>query len=456
MSEQRGQTAAVLQSRPEPATPGEWQFPDVRRTELSNGLGLATCHLPGQAVIELRLVVEGGARSDPAGLEGLTLVTGRALAESTARLDVDAFADTLETLGARIGSELHWDALVLAASAPRSRLTSLLELLAEVVTSPGFRTADVERVLRQRRDEATRMRQYPQARVSDAFNAALFAPGTRKAVGAGGSVDTLSAITPDAVAPHWAGLAQPERATLAVIGDLEGIDVPALVGESLSGWVSTGVSHEPPRPVEASTRGALSVVDLPGAVQTQLAVGLATDTVDVEQRPALRLAVHALGGHFNSTLMSELREHRGVTYGVSAGVDHSGGASMLAVQTAVQVDATAESVVEIIRQMREMAAAPDEAAIAQAADNLVRTGPTSYRSGAAVAAAVVRNTIEALPDDYDDRMRAAIAATTPSEAGAALSSILRDGLVVAAVGDASTVADKLAAAAGTEPVVEPV
>lgn len=445
---------ATLQPRPEPAPAAAWRFPTVERSTLPSGLGLATCHLPGQSVIEVRLTVEGGARSDPAGKEGLTTLTARALTEGTARLDGEAFADALETLGARMGAEVQWDASVVAASAPRSRLVPLLDMLAEAVTSPAFRTEDVERLLRQARDAAAKARQFPQQRVGEAFAAAAYAPGSRRALPPGGSVETLADLDAAMLAPHWAATARPDRATLVLVGDLDDLDVIGLAAGALGSWGATGPALDAPRPVEPSSAGALTIVDLPGAVQTQLLLGLAVERVAIEARPALRLAVHALGGHFNSLLMNELREHRGVTYGVNAMVDHAGGSTALLVGGAFQSDATIDSVVEILRQLREMAAAPDAEALAQAADNLVRTGPTSFRSAAAVAAAVVRNTVERLPDDYDDQQRAAVAATIPAEAGAALDAVLHDGLVVAAVADAASTAGKLAAALGREASVE--
>jgi predicted Zn-dependent peptidase len=451
---------ATLLPRPEPGPSGTWSFPAVTRTPLPNGLTVATCHLPGQAVIELRLIIDGGARSDPSGLEGLSLLTGRALVESTSRLGVDDFANEVESLGARIGSQVHWDATVVAASAPQSRLSQLLRLVAEVVLTPGFGDADVQRVVRSRQDEAVRSLQYPQARVGDTFNAAAFATGSRRAVNAGGSPASLAAIDPSSLASHWTGLAQSGGATtLAVVGDLAGVDVEALVASAFEGWAagsSAGAGAEP-APVEVSRRGALSVVDIPGAVQTQLVVGLAFDSIAVDERPALRVAVHALGGHFNSTLMNVLREERGVTYGVHASIDHAGGAGTLDVDGAVQADATAESVVEIVRQLQEATVRIDDVAIAHAVDNLVRTGPTSFRSGGAVAAAVVRNTIEGLPDDYDDRVREALAATTPADAAAGLAAVYRPGeVVVAAVGDASSIAAPLGEALGMTAEVEPV
>lgn len=448
---------AVLQPQPSPAPAARWRFPAVERSELPGGMRLALCHLPGQAVVEVRLVIDGGARSDPAGLEGLSAIVGRALVESTERLEVDGFAVAVESLGARIGSELHWDALVPGASCPRSRLGELFALLAEVVTTPGFREADVARVVRARVDEATRARRFPNARVGMAFAATAYAPGSRRAVSAAGSPESVGAITVDDVRAHWARLARPDASTLVVVGDLDGLDVAGMATEAFASWAAGPAPGDPPRPVEIASVGAARVVDLPDAVQTELAVGHVIPTVDLDERPALRVAVHAVGGHFNSLLNAELREHRGVTYGVRASVDHAGGSTQLVVGTAVQSDATADSVAEIVRQLRAATAGIDAEAIAHAVENLVRTGPTSYRSGAAVMSAVVRNTIEDLPDDHDDRMRDAIATTTPEQAAAALAAAVGEApLVVTAVGSAASMVDGLREATGLEPAVEPI
>lgn len=447
-------TTAHLQPRPAPADPGPWRFPDVERTTLANGLSVATCHLPGQAVVELRLTIRGGGRSDPSGYEGLTMLAARCLTEGPAGLDGDDFTDALETLGARIGTDLHWDASIVSASASRTRVADLLRLVADVVTRPAFRDDDLARLLRQGRDAATRGRQFPQQRASETFARAAFARGSRRALPIAGSVESLAAIETSMAARHWRAAARPDQATLHVVGDLTDLDPVALAEAAFGSWTPIGDPLPPAPPVEANGAAALEVVDIAGAPQAQLFVGMASESVDTERRPALRLAVHALGGHFNSLLMNELREHRGVTYGVNAGVDHTGGASTLAIGGAFQSEAAADSVLEIVRQLRELAALPPDDAIATAAENLVRTGPTSFRSAAAVAGALVRNTVEGLPDDHDDRVRAAVAATTPAEAAAALDGFLSDSLVIAAVGDAESLAGKVSAALGVEATVD--
>jgi len=444
-----------LLPRPAQAKPASWSFPALRRTALANDLTVLVCDLPDRPVIELHLVTGAGARRDPPGREGTALIAARALTEATHARSADDLAETVESIGANLAAAVMWDGLILSLSVPASRLRRGADLLGELVTSSRLAEGDIERLIRKRADELAVQRRYPEQRVTDAFGAACFQPGTRRATGIGGSQQSVAALDPDGVRAFWAGQAAPATATLVLVGDLTGVDVEALLGATLGGWETPATPSTGPVPDASPASGRRAVVvDAPGSVQAAIRMGHAGPPAPLADRAALEVATHCLGGYFSSRLNMLLREELGVTYGVRASIDHGGGATQLAVTTSVQLDAAGASVAAIGREMAAVAAGLSADEVARAAESLVRAAPTTYRSARAVAGAIVRNVTQGLPDGYDDGLRAAIAKVTPAAAADAFARhVAAENLVVAAVGDVSIV-QAVADATGVTPTVE--
>ena len=60
------------------------------------------------------------------------------------------------------------------------------------------------------------------------------------------------------------------------------------------------------------------VIDMPGVRQSSIAIGIPTITRNHPDYIPLRIAVVALGGYFGSRLMTNIREEKGLTYGIHA------------------------------------------------------------------------------------------------------------------------------------------
>lgn len=448
----------ALRPRPDRADPRPWSFPSFERSTLANGVTVLACHVPDRPVAEVRIVVDGGLRREPLDLPGLAGVACGAVVEGTEERTADEYALAVESLGARFAVNTDWNHLVGMLSAPASRLREALALGLEALTAPAFRDEDVARVVRNGIGALFTARQMPEDRLRHAFAAAAFMPSGRMAFPSRGTVATLGRVTPDAVRRFWTETMAPRACTVVVVGDLQGAGLDVAVEDTFGCWASTGSASGDVWPVDSPTseRG-VNVVDFPGTVQTMLTIGLAWERMPLEDRGALRVATHYLGGFFDSRLMTVLREEKNITYGASAGVSHFGSGSALNAGGSVQTDATVEAVTTMVDELGALAGndiEPDR--FARTVGNLVRTGPTSYTNAGAVASALARLVSEGLPDDYYDRVRQEMAATTAEQAAAAFSRYVdTDRLRVVAVGDASRIVDGLAGLGWGDVTVEP-
>ena len=92
--------AVVVAERPTHGEPRPFHFPTFERTELSNGLGLITVHLPGRALVSASLILPAGAVDEPPELGGATSLMARALTEGTKEHDAIGLTEAAERLGA--------------------------------------------------------------------------------------------------------------------------------------------------------------------------------------------------------------------------------------------------------------------------------------------------------------------------------------------------------------------
>lgn len=435
----------LLQPRPGLDDPRPWAFPQVERATLPNGIELLLCHVPDRDVIDVRLVVGGGAVDEPAGLEGLGLLVSRALAEGTTSRSGDTFVAAVEALGAGFDVEPEWHASIPRLSVPASHIVPALGLMAEAVAEPAFLDSDIERLVRMQIGETASRLQYPQTRAHTSFSAAAFAD-CRMAVGGEGTVESIGRITPEDVRAFWRDNVFPAGSTAVVVGDLTGLGIEDLMADTLGRWECEAPRQSKDRPEQRHrSRSQVRIVDFPGSVQTYLLIGEAAPPVPLADRAATRVALHYLGGFFSSRLTTRLREEKAITYGVGGSLEHRGSASVLRIETAVQADATAEAVADIVAEVDALASGNVEAATFDAAvDNLYRVAPIGFESGAAIASTLVRTILEDLPVDYFDDVREAMRTTTPAQASEAFTRYLGTSrLSVVAVGDASRIAEGL-------------
>ncbi|NEE57564.1 insulinase family protein, partial [Streptomyces sp. SID8455] len=85
-------------------------------------------------------------------------------------------------------------------------------------------------------------------------------------------------------------------ATAVIVGDLTGIDLDALLADTLGDWSGDAGQARPVPPITADDTGRVVIVDRPGAVQTQLLIGRIGADRHERVWPAQVLGTYCLGG----------------------------------------------------------------------------------------------------------------------------------------------------------------
>ena len=261
----------------------------------------------------LELRFRGGTSLDAEGARGATYLMTGLLEEGAGDLDARAYARALESLAASIDYDASDDDVSISARFLTENRDQAAAMLKLALTQPRFDPDAIERVRQQvllglRSDLAD-----PNDIASAAF--AKMAYGDHPYASDGkGTLESVAALTrDDLVAAHQGALAR-DRMFVGAVGDITAEELGVLLDDLLGDLPETGAPI--PGPATVSIEGGVTVVpfDTPQSVAIFGHVGYERDHPDFF--PAFVLNHILGGGGFESRLMTEVREKRGLTYGV--------------------------------------------------------------------------------------------------------------------------------------------
>lgn len=446
---------ATMEFHPQPQA-GEarpWAFPAPERGALDNGLTLLRCHRPGQQVVAVEILLAAPLEAEPQGLDGIATIMARAFTEGTDKHSAEEFAAELERCGATLDAHADHPGVRISLEVPVSRLPKALGLLADALRAPAFEDSEIERLVRNRLDEIPHETANPARRAAKELSRQLFPATSRMSRPRQGTEETVTAIDSAAVRAFYEKHVRPATATAVVVGDLTGVDLDALLADTLGAWTGSQAEARPVPPITANDTGRVIIVDRPGAVQTQLLIGrIGADRHD-RVWPAQVLGTYCLGGTLTSRLDRVLREEKGYTYGVRAfgqvlrSAPDGTGAAMLAISGSVDTPNTGPALDDLWKVLRTLAAEGlTDAERDIAVQNLVGVAPLKYETAGAVAGTLADQVEQHLPDDFQATLYQQLAATGTVEAtAAAVSAFPVDRLVTVLVGDAAQIEEPVRA-----------
>ena len=279
------------------------------------------------------------------------------------------------------------------------------------------------------------------------FARVTYDPETRFALPEAGEIATIHTFDRTIVESFHRERFAPMRACVIVVGAVDHDKTLAQIDESLGQWTGGSdaqIATNVDRPAETS---AAHLVDRAGAAQTELRLG----HVGIPRlHPDYFAAVvmnSVLGGLFSSRINLNLREKHGYTYGAFSAFDWRVQSGPFMISTAVQTDATAPAIREILSEIDRIREAPiSEEERTLAVNFLAGVFPIRYETTAAIAAGLAAMRIFRLPADYFETYRERILAVTAQDVMNAAQKLLHPAkLQILALGEAQAIQPQLAA-----------
>jgi len=445
-------------TRPQPGPAREYHFPSFERRTLDNGLTLLVAPAHSLPVVTVLAIVDAGAVSEPSGKEGVANLAALALNEGTPKYDGEALTEYLERLGTSVGGSAGWDSASLAMTVLRDNLENAFVHFAEVLVTPTFPVAAIERLKGERIAELMQIESEPRELADEKFDEYIYEVTSRFRLPLGGTRQSVNGLTRDDVAAFHASRYQPSATTLIVVGDVNMAEVETMVGGELGGWTGAVVPSSKANDKPVRTSRAVRIVRKEDAPQSEVRIGHVGVPRTHPDYFSITVMNAVMGGLFSSRINLNLREAHGYTYGASSSFDWRREAGPFVIGTAVASDVTVPAIQETLKEIDRMRTEPiSESELSLATSYLEGVFPIRYETTAAIAAALATLAIYGLPSDWYDSYRARMSAVTVDDVlAAARAYVHSDSLQIVIVGDAGAIREPLEALAfGPVDVVNP-
>lgn len=443
-------TGADRSQMPAPGAAPMAAFPEYETFTLSNGLKVVLAPRTGVPTVSMNLIVDAGSTVDPSGKNGLAQLAPAVMTNGTDSMDALQISDRLQMLGATLGGGSGVDSTTVSMTAIESRLQPSLDLYADVILNPAFRAEDFQRARTQQISGIQQANRNPGAIANKVMAAAIYGPENPYGRPASGSEATVGALTPaDAEAFHDAWF-RPDNATLVVVGDTTMAELQPMLERAFAGWRAPS-SPMPARfaaPIAAqSSAPRVLIVDRAGP-QSIITAGRLAPALDPSSEAAINTMNTAFGGSFTSRINMNLREDKHWSYGAGSGVRNARGPRLFITNAGVQSDKTAESLVEMQRELSGIVGGRPvtEAELAAHRANMILGMAGDWETNASVSGDLTQMVVYGLPADYYDTVAAGVAATTPESVTAAARAVVGDGPTVwVIVGDRAQIEPRIRA-----------
>lgn len=306
-------------------------MPELRQVTLDNGIRLSIADGCAHEVNRLTLMWDGGTAEVP--VQSVAPLTMQLMREGSASHSGEELAGVFDFNGSWIKgiAQTHTSALVIHSI--NSRMDAVLPLFAEMVAEPEF----PEQALSAQREALAGNVEIARTRVDNisqrAIRAMIF--GQDHPLSKDDTPDEIRRISRDEISAFH------ESVIGNVLPDmfLAGRITPAIEDAVNRSFGQLEYRREPmrlnivaPDPVAGS---AIRLIDHHGAKQSSVKIAIPVIGRDHPDYIDLRLAVIALGGYFGSRLMTNIREDKGLTYGINAGLYgyREGGVILIGAQT---------------------------------------------------------------------------------------------------------------------------
>lgn len=412
---------------------------------LENGLPVLAVSRPAASLQAVVLVIRGGSRLDGAAAGAASLMADL-LGKGTAGQDSSALVRRAALLGGELQASTTRDRLTLSIAVLPDRFAEATALLADVALRPTLDPAVFERLRGERIASVLLLEDDPTfvaERLADRF---VFGEGHPYGVSVLGTRRSLQSLSYEDVVAAYARLG-PRAAALVTVGPLSTDAARAAISPLFAAWHTAARPPPEPPALSPGPRPRLILVDRPAAPQSVVVVAEPSISRRHPDALAARVANKAIGGAFTSRINESLRERHGLSYGASSAFQLQAGPGAFVAQTAVQTDATARAVKELLGQLDHALTDPLSADELDKARALVAWDVAQgMETSAGAAAAFAEAWAQSLPDDELATFGRRLGALSSASVHRALRGALRpDARTVVVVGDAAAVEKDLGA-----------
>ncbi len=385
-------------------------------------------------LIAMTFSFRNGSIHDPAGKEGVSEFLTGMMDEGAGDILSAEFQQKRDELAFRMGFDSGADLFEGSFQTLSRNREASFDLLRLAITSPRFDAEPLERVRQQFLLSVQERQQDPQSIAFDSWMRQAL-PGDPYARPDEGTMESMAAITADDLQAAHRRIFTRSTLQVAVVGDIDAKTLGPLL-DHVFGGLPVGPPPDVLPDAVVAMGPKLEIIDrdIPQSVIVFGHEGIKRS--DPDFIPAYVMSEILGGGSFQTRLTDEIREKRGLTYGVSFGLSpmDRGGLYAGSLQTA---NASAAEALRLIREVLAKMAAegPTQKELDEAKTYLTGSYALRFTGNAAIANQLLGLQQQGLGIDYVTRRNGLIESVTLEDVKAQAKRLLHpDRLIVSVVG----------------------
>lgn len=438
-------TAKVDRSKePAPGGPESLKLPPLQKAKLSNGLNVVLAERHAAPVVNFTLMVDSGYSADPSTAPGTDSFEQRMLEEGTPTRDSLKIGEELESLSANFSATSNLDYSLVSLNTLKSTMDRSLDIYADLILHPSFPEKEFVRLKKERIAAIQREKVTPQFMALRVVPQLVYGKGHPYAVPftGTGTEASVNKMTREDLAKFHETWFKPNNATLLVVGDTTMDELKPKLEKLLVSWKPGDVPKKSIPEVAEPEKDVVYLIDRPGSGQSVIFGAQLAPPQNDPDAIALQLVNGIFGGTFSSRINMNLREDKHWSYGVRTVLPAARGQRPYISLSPVQTDKTKESMVELVKEYKNIAGAKpiSEEELKDEQSNATLALPGQFETVQQLSGAYGNILEYGLPEDYYNTFTQKALALTPDGANEiARKYIVPDHLVWVVVGDMSKV-----------------
>lgn len=335
---------------PQIQTVKEITLPKIEKAKLFNGIPVFSINVGTQEVIKIQLVFKAGIWFQNQALEAY--FTGQMLIEGSNKFSSAQIAEKLDDYGAFVHKKINRDNACIDIYSLSKHLEAVLDVVADIVKNPLFGQAELDRLREQEKQEFIVRNQKVKHIAQKQFAALLFGPN--HPYGASAIVEDYNAISPEKLKAFHKNYYGSGNCQIYISGRVNANSLELV--NRYFGKETWGTSIEQQfQPKEASTNSK-RIHYAPKENVLQSAIRMGKRSIGKEHKDYFSLSVVStlFGGYFGSRLMSNIREDKGYTYGIYAGISTQINDSSFSIASEVGADVAQKAIDEIRYELKRL------------------------------------------------------------------------------------------------------
>jgi len=278
----------------------------------------------------------------------LNMAVNTMLNDGTKTLTAAQIADKVDFYGAFLQVEYGYDHSMVVLYSLNKHLHHTLPVIKDIICNSIFPEKELETFIRNQQQKLQVSMQKNDYVARRTFNKALYG---ETLYGLGAELDTYKTLHRADMLDHFSKMYQPANCVMIIAGKIEPETLSLITETFDAAWTNSTPVIDTTQPAAVASPEHFYYIEKPDALQSAIRMGIPAINRAHPDFPALQVLNTVLGGYFGSRLMANIREDKGYTYGIGAGMSSLKHGGALFIATEVGADVCELAVREIEKEL---------------------------------------------------------------------------------------------------------